>query len=626
MEMAKDVPRGFNLANTFSHEDAVDKLAWSKDGSHLASICNNCVYIWNVESTHQTRISRANFGPRAITWSPDGLIAIGMLNGNIEVHQLGREEPLRILSPNSDPISSLAWSPNGKILASGSELKVAVAYQLFCWDTDVWSKVELVPRHTNEISCLSWSPDSRFLLSGSHDFYTKIWDAEQHELLSPPLIPAPGGELYGGDWFPDGNFFATGAHSDIVIWSMKDFKPLHRLKGHTGVITNISISKQSPVLIATKSLDGTLRLWDTKDWIELALLVESSPSSGLAFHPQALRLATVDDGNAIRIWDLEIDALYGRTSKPLPRSPIDTSSDEKSDDSSPVVVNTPGDMTTPQEDIEDIYDIAIVCALATPELDKVKSAGGGNIQWTERNFDNDAQVYYTAQYESKRGVPIRIIASSASQMGLTTTAVLTAKMIYRFLPKCVIMVGIAAGTKADDRNFGDILAATTSFDYGSGKITMDEKGSELFLPNFDPISIDPKIKHLLIARQSNNDYVDDIRNRWPAKKPPTALKLHYGPVASGAAVINSIKHVDRIRQHWRKVIGVEMEIYGVFSAGNETIAPSPYFMAFKSVCDFAEDKNDNWQDYAAFTAAEFCYRFIVNDLWDAINKPPERNR
>ena len=138
-------------------------------------------------------------------------------------------------------------------------------------------------------------------------------------------------------------------------------------------------------------------------------------------------------------------------------------------------------------------------------------------------------------------------------MGMTTTAVLTTKMIYQFLPKCVLMVEIAAGTNADDRNFGDILAAKTSFDYGAGKITVEKNGSEIFLPDFNPIPIDPTILHLLLQKEANNDYVDEIKASWKAKKPPTTLKLHVGPVGSGAAVIDSVKQVTGITQFWRKL-------------------------------------------------------------------------
>lgn len=45
------------------------------------------------------------------------------------------------------------------------------------------------------------------------------------------------------------------------------------------------------------------------------------------------------------------------------------------------------------------------------------------------------------------------------------------------------------------------------------------------------------------------------------------------------------------------------------------------FLCFKSICDFATDKGDDWQHYAAYTAAEVCYRFLIEE-WEALHLDP----
>ena len=67
----------------------------------------------------------------------------------------------------------------------------------------------------------------------------------------------------------------------------------------------------------------------------------------------------------------------------------------------------------------------------------------------------------------------------------------------------------------------------------------------------------------------------------------------------------------------RKLIGIEMEIYGFYMAATETLSPAPKFAAFKSISDFPESeegKTNKWQDYAAYTAAEFCLVFIEQEI------------
>jgi nucleoside phosphorylase len=60
-----------------------------------------------------------------------------------------------------------------------------------------------------------------------------------------------------------------------------------------------------------------------------------------------------------------------------------------------------------------------------------------------------------------------------------------------------------------------------------------------------------------------------------------------------------------------------METYGVYRACHEAPEPKPRFISFKSVCDFAAEKTDSWQDYAAFTAAGFAVRFLQSE-WEAL--------
>lgn len=269
------------------------------------------------------------------------------------------------------------------------------------------------------------------------------------------------------------------------------------------------------------------------------------------------------------------------------------------------------------------FDIAIICALQKPELEKVIQTRD-NARWEQIPFDREdphSHCYHKAIFKSKKDSSIRVIAGSPTRMGLTATAVLTTKMILKFRPKVVIMVGIAAGTKSksDDRNFGDILVAAPAFDYATGKIEKIKDGDiekEIFRPDNDQIKINSSLYQCLLTNSRQRNYLDDIKGKWLAKKPATSLELHIGPLGSGPTVINSYDQIDKLREHWRKLIGIEMEVYAVYLAASETIDPNPLFLSFKSICDFAENKDDSWQDYAAYTAAEYCYKFIVNDLWD----------
>jgi nucleoside phosphorylase len=62
---------------------------------------------------------------------------------------------------------------------------------------------------------------------------------------------------------------------------------------------------------------------------------------------------------------------------------------------------------------------------------------------------------------------------------------------------------------------------------------------------------------------------------------------------------------------------VEMETYGVYRAVHEASSPKPAVVSFKAVCDFAAEKSDSWQDFAAFMAAEFAAEFFRKE-WQSL--------
>jgi nucleoside phosphorylase len=107
--------------------------------------------------------------------------------------------------------------------------------------------------------------------------------------------------------------------------------------------------------------------------------------------------------------------------------------------------------------------------------------------------------------------------------------------------------------------------------------------------------------------------------------PGTENKLYIGPLGAADQVIDDPSRVLEIQQNWRKLIGIEMETYGVYRACHEAPEPKPRFVSFKAVCDFAAEKSDSWQTYAAFVAAEFAVTFLRQE-WDALWSTKQEER
>jgi nucleoside phosphorylase len=263
------------------------------------------------------------------------------------------------------------------------------------------------------------------------------------------------------------------------------------------------------------------------------------------------------------------------------------------------------------------YDIGIICALEHPELSAVRNAFGSTGSWDEIGDGSHTHIYRTSLIKTNEGQNLKIVATTSTSMGLTAAAIATTQLILKFKPKLVVMIGIAAGTKSNNKNFGDVLVADPSVDYNSGKV-VDGNGIREFQPDPYPIGLYPRIRSVLQTYKSQPHFFETIRKKWKGALPKGSNTIHIGPLGAADQVIDDQSRILEIQKNWRKLIGVEMETYGVYRAAHESPDPKPRFISFKSVCDFAAEKNDSWQNYAAFFAAEFAADFIKkswSSLW-----------
>lgn len=263
------------------------------------------------------------------------------------------------------------------------------------------------------------------------------------------------------------------------------------------------------------------------------------------------------------------------------------------------------------------FDVAIVNALL-PENEKVRASFGAD-GWQVVEFPSDhSTTFYTKTVVNDRGERIRIVTCYALQMASTASAALTAKLLYYFRPRYLFMTGIAAAVDRNDANLGDILVAKKVWDGASGKIKTDEGGNLIFYPDYHELPLDADMQAIVMRLKSDRHLLNNIEQSYAyeAGKPDTRLQLHLGPMASVPAVLSSKEEVKKIQMHCRKLLGVEMEGFGLFYAASNSTHPRPqYTVLIKSVTDYADpEKSDDYQDYAMFTSAEFAKHIILNEL------------
>ena len=263
------------------------------------------------------------------------------------------------------------------------------------------------------------------------------------------------------------------------------------------------------------------------------------------------------------------------------------------------------------------FDVAVVNALAS-ENEKVRASFGVD-GWQLVEFPSDrSTTFYTKTVVNQKGEYIRIVTCYALQMASTASAALTAKVLYYFRPRYLFMTGIAAAVDRSEANLGDILVAKKVWDGASGKIKTDEDGNDIFYPDYHELPLDADVQAIVTKLMSNRQFLNSIEQSYvyEAGKPKTRLRLHLGPIASVPAVLSSKEEVEKIQNHCLKLLGIEMEGFGLFFAASNCAHPRPqYTVLIKSVTDYADpEKSDNYQDYAMFTSAEFAKHIILNEL------------
>ncbi len=268
-----------------------------------------------------------------------------------------------------------------------------------------------------------------------------------------------------------------------------------------------------------------------------------------------------------------------------------------------------------------LADVVIITA-----LDKERDAVLRYLDAPEKVQIKNRIVYKSDLRHDNARSSYQVFLLCLNNMGSVAAGIATTQAID-WNPSLIILVGIMGGVKGDERHLGDLIVAEQIVGYEAGKLT--EAGTE---PRFEVL----RPSHALIETTRNfptEKWVSALTISHPvgsvgkfkslmesvwrffyhhpnSKDRQLAPNIHWGVVASGEKVIADDKTLSELQKHWPKLVGIEMEGYGVAHA-IYTAESRPEFFMVKSICDWANpDKNDEWQEYAADVAAVF----VVNLL------------
>jgi len=339
-----DMTTGKEIRAFTGHDGWIYSIAVSPDGKTAAS-CYRTGFckIWDIASGKEIQTIR---GVYPVTFSPDGeLLVVTEQNGTIRVWDFETKKEIKVLSGHTESVNSIAFSPDGKTLISGSGDLREKDSTIKLWDIEKGTEIRTLTGHGKRVISVAFSPDGSTIVSGSQDSTIRLWDVasgteiKQFKLNAPRtnvLFSKDGKTIYSGTiemeiigWdiatgketkiptgynrpinylalSPDGKTILIASNDNsLKLLELNSGKEIHHFRGHYNPIRQIALSPDGKMLVTCALNDTTIKLWDIANGnLVKTFKGHSQEIWALAFSPDGQKFASGSADQTVKIWDI----------------------------------------------------------------------------------------------------------------------------------------------------------------------------------------------------------------------------------------------------------------------------------------------------------------------------------